>query len=240
MKKTALITGGAIRIGRALAETCARRDYQLMIHYHASDKEARQFSSQLSQMNVVHHLLQCDLSDRAQLETLFQRIPPAFKPIDLLINSAAIFPDQDCWDDVGINWDGIMTINSLAPILLSQQFSQQAIEKERDFQIINILDARLSRAQSDRPVYRWSKQLLKQATKDLAVTLAPHVRVNGIALGAILPPPGKAQDHLDRLAKDIPLKRTGDLGNIGHALDYLLNQRFVTGDILTLDGGEFL
>ncbi|PWK53932.1 SDR family oxidoreductase [Pleionea mediterranea] len=251
MTKTALITGGAIRIGQALAATCASLGYRLVIHYNASEPSAQAFSESLKKQQIDHCLLRCDLSRPSEVTQLFDRIPDPFKPIDLLINSAAIFPEQDSLADFNNNWSSVMGINSYAPIELMRQFSEQfdgsdknsetSTEKHHvDKQIINIIDARVRHNQQDRLVYRWSKTLLQQATKDLALSLAPNIRVNGIAPGAILPPPGKSDDHLKRLESRIPLQSTGELLHITRALTYLIEQPFVTGEILSVDGGEFL
>ncbi len=237
-KKVALITGGAIRVGRALAEACADLGFRLVIHYNGSSSKAKDFSDELTRLNIEHCLVQCDLSDLAEIEQFFNKIPESFKPVELLVNSAAIFPEHDSFDSLHQNWSKVMTINAEAPVRLIQQLVQQ--NKTDTLQVINIVDARLSHAQSDRLVYRWSKSLLQQATLDLAKTLAPNVRVNAIALGAILPPPGKGEEHLTRLAQQIPLKQTGNVAEVKQALKYLVQQSFVTGEILRLDGGEFL
>ncbi len=239
MNKTALITGGAIRIGKSLAESCADLGYRLIIHYHHSADEANVFSKSLNERGIEHCLVNCDLSDRHQVEHFFELIPDEFKPVDLLINSAAVFPEQDEVSNFNEHWHQVMSINAYAPLELSRQFAQQQ-KMNGDCQIINIVDARLSKAQGEHFVYRMTKSMLMQATKDLAMALAPDIRVNAIAPGAILPPPGKGQDHLNRLAADIPLKRTGDLTHVKNALKYLVEQPFVTGEVLVLDGGEFL
>lgn len=251
MTKTALITGGAIRIGQALATTCASLGYRLVIHYNASEQSAQAFSESLKKQQIEHYLLRCDLSNAAEVAQCFDRIPETFKPVDLLINSAAIFPEQDSLSELNNNWSAVMAINSYAPIELMRQFSEQQFDKRvnsvetdtkshSDKQIINIIDARIRHNQKDRLVYRWSKSLLQQATKDLALSLAPKIRVNGIAPGAILPPPGKGDDHLNRLKSRIPLQTTGELSQLTRALTYLIEQPFVTGEILSVDGGEFL
>lgn len=237
-QKVALITGGAIRVGRDLAEACAELGYRLVIHYHSSDHEAREFSDELNKRGVEHCLLACDFANPDEVSRLFERIPEAFRPVSLLVNSAAIFPEDDSLLTLDQNWSRVMTINAESPVRLVQQLVQQNVEQ--DLQVVNVVDARLNHAQADRLVYRWSKSLLQQATLDLAKTLAPKIRVNAIALGAILPPPGKGDDHLQRLSQQIPLNRTGDLEQVKQALKYLVQQSFVTGEVLRLDGGEFL
>ncbi|MEQ9359527.1 SDR family oxidoreductase [Coleofasciculus chthonoplastes] len=239
MAKTALITGGAIRVGRALAEACANHHYRLVIHYHHSADQAQRFSQELTEQGIEHCLLPCDLSQPRVVQQMFERIPAAFKPIDLLINSAARFPEQDQLQQFDQVWSSLMNINAYAPLSLIQQFAAQTNHTCEGL-VVNIIDARLSRAQSEHFTYRLSKAVLKQATLDLAVSLAPKIRVNAIALGAILPPSEKGNDYLERLKQSIPLKQTGKLSQVQLALSYLIEQSFVTGDVLTLDGGEFL
>jgi glucose 1-dehydrogenase len=235
---TALITGGAIRIGRALAEICADLGYRLVIHYGSSHQAAVEFSQLLSDRGIDHCLVQTNLAEPDAACQLFEAIPERFKPVDLLINSAAVFPEDDDLFSLEQHWPSVMSINAKTPISLIHQLVQQSLASP--LHVVNVIDARLEQAQSQHLVYRWSKAVLKQATLDLAKTLAPQVRVNAIALGAILPPPGKGEDHLQRLAQQIPLQRTGDLEQVKQALAYLVRQPFVTGEILRLDGGEFL
>ncbi|WMS85577.1 SDR family oxidoreductase [Pleionea litopenaei] len=236
-KNVALVTGGAIRVGRAICRELAEQGYRLIVHYHSSSEPAESLSRELQTMGAEHCLVTADLSDRGGIECLLEQIPPAFKDINLLVNSAAIFPDDDHIGQLSEHWDSVMNLNARAPILLAEAVFKRCASLQ---QVINIVDARVYRNQTQRLSYRWSKLVLAQATKDLALVMAPKVRVNAVALGAILPPPGADETYLSRLEKSIPLQQTGDTDAVARAVRYLVQQPFVTGQVLSLDGGEFL
>ncbi len=239
-KPVALITGSAVRIGHSIATYLGQQGFDLILHYGQSDSEAQQLKKILDEQSVKSYLLQADLSNKEKTDSFFASIPSAFKPVTLLMNSAAVFPEDDEWQHLSSHWDHIMSINAYAPLSLSQQLACEAAENNSQAQIINIIDARLTKPDSDHFVYRLAKSVLKEATLNFSKALAPDIRVNALALGAILAPPGAPQDHLKRLSKRIPLQKTGDLKQVNQAIQYLLEQDFVTGEVLTLDGGEFL
>lgn len=157
--------------------------------------------------------------------------------LSVLINSAAIFPENDTINDDLSHWNQVMNLNLRAPLLLSQAF---AASKPQQAHIINILDARINHPAGDHLVYRLSKAGLWHLTESLARELAPDIQVNGLALGAILPPPGADADHFARMAEHIPLKRTGNPQAIADGVAFLIQQSFITGIIIPVDGGEFL
>ncbi|MCO7225619.1 SDR family oxidoreductase [Pleionea sp. CnH1-48] len=236
MKKTALVTGGAIRIGRAIVEALAESGYRVIIHYGHSETPAKELSQWMTEQQYEHCCVQCDLSSPESTDQLFSLLPESFRSPDVLVNSAAVFPEGDDWQHLPTHWQSIMNINAYAPLSLSRQFALQ----NQGGHIINILDARLNRPMGDHFVYRMAKGVLHDATLNLARELAPDIQVNALALGAILPPPGKPQSHLERLKESIPLNRVGDLSMVQSSVLYLLSQPFLTGQIIKLDGGEFL
>ncbi|NVJ61194.1 MAG: SDR family oxidoreductase [Gammaproteobacteria bacterium] len=237
----ALITGGAVRLGRIISLALAKKGYRLIVHYNSSEQEANSLAKELDELSVDFTLVKADLSKSSGVQQLVEQLPPNFQQVNTLINSAAVFPDDDHWGQCESSWDSIINVNARAPIVLAERlFTPNSLRTSTARNIINILDARVSRNQSERLVYRWSKALLWQATQDLALKLAPQVRVNGIALGAMLPPPGCDDLHMRRLKQSIPLRQTGSTEDLIKALDYLITQTFVTGEVLRLDGGEFL
>ena len=181
------------------------------------------------------------IADEAAVIAMVKTIESDFGHIDILINSAAIFPEKDTFTGTHpVLWDQIMNINLRAPFLLSQAFAAQ-LPAETPGKIINILDARLRHPATDHFVYRFAKGSLAQMTEMLALELAPHITVNGVALGAILPPPGKDASHLDAIAqKRVPLRRAGSAEIVAENVLHLLRQDFLTGVIIPIDGGEFL
>lgn len=238
--KVALITGGAVRLGRAIAQTLAEQGCKVIIHYGQSDSAARTFQQKLEQAGHSCAIIQQDLSQPSCAEKLIQDARQAFGCIDILINNAAIFPENDRFANLNnSDWQKIMTINLQSPIFLSQVFSQQPELKEAA--IINILDARLNQAQVDHFNYRLAKSALRTATEMMALELAPKIRVNAVAPGAILPPPGASIDALiTAKTGKIPLNKLGHEKLIAENVRHLLEQSFLTGVVLSVDGGEFL
>ncbi len=236
----ALVTGGAIRIGRILVEQLLGCGYKVIVHHHSSNKAANELLEQYSNEQV--YLIQADLTESDAINKLWAQLPSAFSKVQLLINSASVFPDNDTIDASEHNIESIFKLNSIAPWRMSQAFKQQVEQQSiQNAHIINILDARLAHCERDHLIYRMTKAALTQMNTDLAVSLAPNIRVNAIALGAILAPEGKPPSYLNEMAQtQIPLKVSGNKANLHKALNYLLDQDFVTGEVLRLDGGQFL
>lgn len=235
-QKVAIITGGAIRVGRAIALELAKHGFAIALHYNHSAEKARQTASEIEALGAPVKLIQANLANPdscADVVTQAAELGELF----VLINSAAIFPENDTLADDLSHWDQVMNLNLRAPLLLSQAF---AASKPRQAHIINILDARINHPAGDHIVYRLSKAGLWHLTESLARELAPEIQVNGLALGAILPPPGADADHFARMAEQIPLKRTGNPQAIADAVAFLIKQSFITGTVIPVDGGEFL
>ncbi len=232
----ALVTGAAIRLGKAIALQLAQDGYDIALHYHGSEQEAKQTAQQIVQLGRKVKLIKADLAALKQASEVIEQAS-LLGELKVLINSAAIFPDNDTIDDDLGHWDLVMNLNLKAPLLLSQAFAKSCSSQSH---IINILDARTHAPAGDHLVYRLSKAGLWHLTESLAKALAPNVQVNGLALGAILPPPGADDLHFKRMANQIPLKRTGSPEDVAQAVSFLIAQEFITGAILPIDGGEFL
>jgi len=241
--KRALVTGAAVRVGRAIALELARHGVHIGLHYGRSAEAARQTQSELQALGVRAPLLQADLANAHETGALLPAAANALNgPVDILVNSAALFTKGGLAETSLEIWDREMAINLRAPFQLSQAFAAQAPQGDAtDRAIINILDARGNRPAADHFAYRLSKAGLETMTKNLAVELAPAIRVNGLALGAILPPPGASEAHLQRIAAErIPLGRAGNAELVAKNVVHLLTQDFLTGVVIPLDGGEFL
>lgn len=236
IRRTALITGGAVRVGRAIALALAEQGYDIALHYHYSSQAAVETAEEIKKHGVKVTLYQADLSQAEQCRELIERVS---KDSDLavLVNSAAVFPETDTIMDGLGDWDSIMNLNLRAPLLLAKAFVDNT---PIDGHIINILDARINRPAGDHLVYRLSKSGLWHLTESLAQDVAPNIQVNGLALGAIMPPPGKDKDYFERMSEHIPLARTGSPKSVGEAVVFLVGQKFITGTVLPIDGGEFL
>jgi glucose 1-dehydrogenase len=235
-RRTALITGGAVRVGKAIALALAEQGYDIALHYNHSSHEAVQTAEEIKKYGVKAKLYQANLTRPEQCSSLIERV---FSENDLsiLVNSAAIFPETDSVMDGLADWSLVMDLNLRAPLLLSQAFVDNT---PLSGHIINILDARINRPAGDHLVYRLSKSGLWHLTESLALDLAPNIQVNGLALGAIMAPPSADQDHFERMSEQIPLNRTGTPKAIGDAVAFLVGQEFITGVVLPIDGGEFL
>ena len=239
--KTAIITGGAIRVGRVLTLALAEAGCNVLIHYGRSAKPAEATQADAEKFGVEAHIFRADLLDSEFAQTVIPAAVGRFGHVDILINSAAIFPEDDTFSgtDAAL-FDQLMAVNLRAPFLLSQNFAAQ-IPAGGMGSIINVIDARVRQVQTDHFVYRLSKGALWTMTEMLARDLAPRITVNAVALGAILPPPEKNQAYLDRLAQEkVPLKRAGSPQIVAQNVLHLLQQDFLTGVVIAIDGGQFL
>ncbi len=239
--KTAVITGGAIRVGRAITLALAQAECNVYIHYNRSATPALETQQAAQAFGVRAEVYSADLHDATAVQAIMPAARAAFGQVDILINNAAIFPEEDSFTATDLAlWDELFHINLRAPFLLCQAFAAQ-LPPDRPGCIVNVLDARVRRPYPDHFAYRLSKGALWQMTEMLAHELAPHITVNGVALGAILPPPGKGQNYLDTLAQErVPLQRPGSPDIVAQNVLHLLRQDFLTGVILPIDGGEFL
>lgn len=236
--KNVLITGAAVRIGRAMAKAVATAGATVLIHYASSDNDAKTLQSELTSEGRLSHLIQADFSERNSVGNLIGHALE-FGPLFGLVNSAAIFEDLNLTTTDLAAWQRHLDINLTAPFLLSQSFWSSTKASGAEGRIINILDWRALRPGPDHLPYTVSKAALAALTQSLAVAMAPQITVNGIAFGAILPP----ADGGDRSAiiKRVPAGRWATLEEVGETLVFLLaGPSYITGEILYLDGGRHL
>jgi pteridine reductase len=232
----ALITGGAQRIGKAIAITLADRGFDIALHYNHSRNEALSLAEEIRQRGVRCEILACDLGKESQVLLLLEKARKKFRHLNLLINNASIFKPS-ALDRQGLKaLDAHWMINFKAPFILTEEFARLCGRG----QIINILDTKVFKNKTEYVGYLLSKKSLAELTKISAVALAPDIRVNGIAPGIILPPPGKGKSYLAKRAQQVPLKRSGDVHFITQSVSFLLDNEFVTGQAICVDGGEHL
>jgi glucose 1-dehydrogenase len=239
--KVAVVTGGAVRVGRTLTLALAEAGCHIFIHYGRSAKPAEETAAAAEKFGVKTAVFSADLADLSATQQIIPQAVTTLGQVDILINSAAIFPEEDSFYDTDpALWQQLFAINLRAPFLLSQAFAQH-LPTGRPGRIININDARLNRPLPDHFVYRLTKGGLAQMTEMLAHELAPHITVNAVALGAILPPPGTDDSYLQQIADNrIPLRRPGNAHIVAQNVLHLLQQDFLTGVTIPIDGGEFL
>ncbi|MGH7884492.1 MAG: SDR family oxidoreductase [Thermodesulfobacteriota bacterium] len=236
MNRAALITGGAKRIGKALAVNLAKKGFDIAIHYNSSSKEAEETKTEIKNFGVNCNTFKCDLENTQDVLNLVSDVKKNFPNIYILINNASIFDNISFLDVTPEFFDRDFNINLKAPFFLSQGFAKNVDEGL----IVNFLDTRINRTAIDHFVYNLSKKCLYHLTRMLAKELAPAIRVNGICPGPILPPPGENEDYLAKLKEKVPMKKIGNTGYIVNAFNYLLENDFTTGECLFVDGGKHL
>lgn len=236
--KTVLVTGAAVRIGRAMSKSIAAAGANLAIHYKTSQAEAQSLQDEIRQLGVEANLYQADLRQPDQITQLIEAASQK-GPLFGLVNNAAIFQDLDLdSSDLGA-WQRHLDVNLTAPFLLSQAFWRSAKRAKSEGRIINMLDWRALRPGADHLPYTISKAGLAALTRSLAATMAPQVTVNGLALGAVLPPTDSGDTA--GILRHVPVGRWAELDEVGQAVLMLLTgPSYITGEIIHLDGGRHL
>jgi glucose 1-dehydrogenase len=242
-EKVALVTGGGVRVGRALVLALAKAGCDIFIHYGNSVDAAVEVKEKAESFGVRAVTYPADLADASATETIIPKAVEVFGKVDILINSASIYPQNDHFNHIDVrSWDKIFAINLRAPFQLSQAFAQQ-LPPDGQGKIININDARIPHPKPGNFSYRLTKGGLWDMTQMLALELAPRITVNALALGQILEPPNDPdpekfmQEYANRR---IPLKIPGNPQVVTDSALFLLQQDFLTGSTITLDGGEYL
>ena len=225
--KVALVTGGAVRIGRAICEALAAEGVRVIVHYRSSKKEALVLANELGGKAV-----QSDLDSESTCERLIARAGP----IDILVNSAAVFHKDSLETIKARKLTDDFWPNLFVPMLLTRAFARQV----RKGAVVNLLDRRIASLDASCVPYVLSKKALADFTRIAALDLAPRIRVNGVAPGAVLPPPGKGMKYLHDKAGPVPLKRQVTPREVADAVLYLLHSDSVTGQIICVDGGQHL
>ena len=235
--KTILITGGARRIGRIMSLGVAKAGGNVLIHHNNSSKQAAELKNEIQNIGQEADIIQADFSNPESSHKIFKEIFSS-RTIFGLVHNASIF-DNLTWEDTQLNqWNQHFNINLTAPFFLSQLFSK-SIPKTEKGRIVNILDWRALRPGADHFPYTISKAALAALTKSMAVALSPKITVNGIALGAILPPSDGASTN--NVLSDLQIPRWAESSEVEETLLFLLTgPEYITGEIIHLDGGRHL
>jgi NAD(P)-dependent dehydrogenase (short-subunit alcohol dehydrogenase family) len=238
--KTALITGSAIRLGWAISLALAEKGCNLILHYHYSVDDVHELLEQVSKKNISATLIKADLTDENESFSLFTKILESVHHVDILVNNAGIYLDGNALQTTKDIWDKQFMLNLRTPFILSQEFARQ-LPEGLPGRILNISDAKVLRPKPDHFAYRLTKSSMNEMTKMLAKELAPNITVNAIAPGLILPLAGREAIPLQNsTVSRIPLQRLGGLETVAMNAIHILEQDFMTGQIIALDGGEFL
>ncbi|MFQ5450052.1 MAG: SDR family oxidoreductase [Nitrospinaceae bacterium] len=230
----AIVTGGAVRLGRAMALHLAQKGFDIALHHHASACAAEEAARRARDLGVRCETYPCDFTDLSASEGLMEGITRDFSDIELLINNASIFVHENIEQSRTDTLRNSFHINLMTPYLLMREYKRRVNRG----MIINILDERIARNVPAFAAYSVTKVGLSHLTHLGALEWGDKVRVNGIAPGLILPPAGEPADYLEREAKKIPVRDHGCPEDILRALDYLLESPFVNGETLFVDGGQ--
>jgi len=236
MAEAACITGGAKRIGRAVAHGLAERGYDIALHYRASKAEADKLAAEIHKKGCECALFQADLENREDVKNLIPRVINHFPDCRLLVNNASIFYRMEFLETDEKNLDQFLQIHLKTPFFLSQAFAKYC---EKGL-IINMLDSKISKNPIRYFSYVLSKKALAALTTLSAKALGPEVRVNGIAPGIILPSSESSEKEIEQMAAQLPLGKKGNTGDVVSAVFSLIDNTYMTGQILYVDGGDHL
>ena len=241
MRKVALITGAARRIGEACARLLHQQGYDLVLHYHQSEQQARQLAADLNaQRSDSVGLIRADLLKLDQVNALAGQAVALWGGVDVLVNNASMFYAGKVGEIAEQDWNDLLGSNLKAPFFLSQALAPTLAQHNGC--IVNIVDIHAERGLLGFPVYSIAKAGLVAMTKCLAKELAPGVRVNAVAPGAILWPDHQvSDDQKAEILQKVALQRCGDVDDIAKAVRFLVAEAdYITGHILTVDGGRML
>lgn len=235
--KTALITGSAKRIGRAIALTLADYEVNIIVHYNESEKEALELIKILTEKKIKAWKFKSNLNEIKDNDRSITELCKKTGHIDFLINSASIY-NKNKISKVKLNelYENIK-INAFAPFILSRNFANQNIDRGV---IINFLDTSMEYYDQSHVAYNISKKVFHELTKIMSIEFAPKIIVNAIAPGLILPPKDKDESYLLALKNNNLLNCTGSIEDITNSVIFLLTSKFITGQILYIDGGSHL
>ena len=236
--KTALITGGAARIGARIAKTLHKNNFNIIIHCNRSKDKAQLLCDELNLLKEKSaKVVVGNLNNVDSINSIVESV----KSIDLLVNNASVFYPLSVDESDSENWDNILDVNLKAPFFLSKGLSQKL--KSSEGSIINIIDIHADRPLKKHSVYNISKAGLKMLTLTLAKELAPSIRVNGVSPGSILWPQEGAEiseKEKSLMLERIALKRQGSPQDIADTVLFLANSNYLTGQIINVDGGRTL
>ena len=235
-EKRALVTGAGRRIGRAIALALAREGADVAVHFQNSERQAAKLATEIEDLGSRAVLLAADLSDSDELAGVVQRATSALGKLEILVNNASIFPFDTLETITLENLQRNVAVNAWAPLSLTRAFAAQT----GCGHVVNVIDSRIIGFDRAHLSYILSKHVLAAITKLTALELAPGISVNGVAPGLILPPAGEDDSYVERLISTLPLLRSGNSEDIADAVVFLVTSRFITGEVIYVDGGRHL
>jgi len=237
-QRVALVTGGAVRVGRAISLAAASDGYDVVVVYRSSAGPAESLRAEVEAAGRRCLTVQADLTEPEASDLIVNATRNEFGRLDLLVNSAASFDSRDLLDVDAAVWDRVMALNARAPHLLVRAAAD--LLRESRGSVVNIADLSAFQPWTAYPAHSVAKAALAHLTRVQARSLAPEIRVNAIVPGAVLPPDDWPEERWQALADMAPLKRVGSSEDVAQAVLYFAHAEFVTGQILAVDGGRLL
>ena len=247
--QAALVTGGAIRLGKEIAIALARRGFDLAIHYNTSSREADLVAETLSSLGIKVVLLRANLLDHEDTLSLMDKARDGLdKPINLLVNNASFFSNDSIDTATLTSWDEHFATNLRAPFFLTQAFARQVPDEIHDENgepiaqglVINMVDQRVLKPTSQFATYTLAKMGLWSFTQTAAIDLAPKIRVNAIGPGPTIKTDFQSEAHFSRQRSNTILRRGSNPRDIVGAINYFVDSPSVTGQLLCTDSGQHL
>ena len=238
MSKVALVTGGAVRIGRAISLGLAEAGYDVVVNYHSSESEAFAVSRQIREGGRHCLVAQGDVSRSGEVEALARQVRDEFGRLDLLVNNASIFPRKPLMDVEEEEWDRVMEVNLKGPFLMVKA-TADLLTAARGC-VVNLVDLSAFQPWVEYPHHAVSKAGLLHLTRVMARAMAPRVRVNAIAPGSVLPPEDYDEEERERSRSKAALGSLGSPEDVVRTVLFLDRSPFITGEVIVVDGGRML
>ena len=237
--RTALVTGGGVRVGRAICLALGAAGAKVFVHYNSSEAPADEVRDEIIAAGGSAASGSGDLSDPGSAGRIVEAAAAALGPVSILVNSASGFSSDDVTTFALDDFRRTQAVSLEAPIMLTQALAA-ALPEGLDASVVNITDVRTIQPYRTHLSYMLSKGGIDTFTRAAALELAPRVRVNAVALGVILPPPGEGNDYATKLAEGLPLARVGGTQVVADTVVFLSQNDFITGEIIRVDGGGHL
>lgn len=235
--KTALITGGAIRVGRGITLGLAQAGANVVINYNRDAEKAAQTSIEAQECGVRALAVQADISDWNQVKRMFAQIHQDIGPIDILVNNSSVFKKTPIPSDNIEEWHLVTGVLINGAFYVSNLAAVDMLEK-KEGAIVNILDLTAWEAWPGFAAHVVGKSALLGLTRQLAIDLAPYVRVNAVAPGPVLPPVDYTPARIRKTAEKTLLDRWGSPQDISKAVNFLIESDYINADVIAVDGGE--
>jgi len=238
MARTALVTGGARRIGRAISLGLAEAGFDVLVNYNASASEADEVVGRIEDLGQRAVSVQGDVSNSEDVEEVARVLRDRFGRLDLLVNNASLFQPRRLMEVEEAEWDRVMAVNLKAPFLMLKATAD--LLQEREGSVVNLVDLSAMQPWVEYAHHGVSKAGLLHLTRVMARAMAPRVRVNAIAPGSVLPPDDADEETRERSRKAAALGKLGTPEDVVRTVLFLHRSPFITGEVVVVDGGRML